>query len=161
VIEIVLSSAPDCGDSSPRIPRPLVNARALGSRIGFFPSERHCHSSTSQGELALVVGGSFKIHLYLKFIRRPSNQSGDSTFHAQTHVPTEPAQAIEEARIPLAHEDPRRPESSLAPPRQGAQAGLGETRFPRIVQRRGHECPLTRDCARHSGRLVSLRYEAP
>src|SRR5256885_11335261 len=53
-------------------------------------------------------------------------------FHAQAYIPTQPAQAIEEARISLAHEDPGRPESSFPPPRQGAQAGLSKTRFPRI-----------------------------
>jgi Ribonuclease P. len=52
----------------------------------------------------------------------------------EAYIPTQPAQAIKEARISLAHEDPRRPKGTFSPPRQGAQAGLSKTRFPRIVQ---------------------------
>jgi hypothetical protein len=75
-------------------------------------------------------GGS--CHLYYWFAIRLSNRSGASTFHAQAYIPTQPAQAIEEAWLSHAHEDPGRPEGAIAPPRQGAQAGLGETRFPRV-----------------------------
>src|SRR5579864_3501360 len=72
-------------------------------------------------------------HLYSSFVLRPSTESGAAIFHAQAYIPTQPAQAIQEARISHAHEDPGRPEGAFPPPRQGAQAGLGETRFPRIV----------------------------
>src|SRR5579871_6010693 len=50
------------------------------------------------------------------------------TFHAQAYIPTQPAQAIQEARISHAHEDPGRPEGSCPPPRQGAQARAEERR---------------------------------
>jgi hypothetical protein len=71
-------------------------------------------------------------HLYSSFVLIPSTESGAATFHAQAYIPTQPAQAVQEARIPHAHEDPGRPKSSISPPRQGAQAGLCETRLPRI-----------------------------
>ena len=74
--------------------------------------------------------------LYLRFALRPLKQSGASYF-AQAYIPTQPAQAIEGARISHAHEDPGRQEGNFPPARQGAQAGLGKTRFPRIVQWRG------------------------
>lgn len=72
--------------------------------------------------------------LYLRFVPRPLKQSGASTFHAQAYIPTQPAQAIEEAWISLAHEDPGRPEGTFPPPRQGAQAGLSKTGLPRIAE---------------------------
>ena len=72
--------------------------------------------------------------LYLRFALRLPNESGARTFHAQAYIPTQPAQAIEDTRISHAHEDPGRQEGNFPPARQGAQTGLGETRFPRIVQ---------------------------
>jgi hypothetical protein len=85
------------------------------------------------------VGGKLRSHssfvsnaaadLYFWFALTPSNKSGAAIFHAQTHVPTESAQAIEEARVSHAHEDSGRPESTFPPPRQGAQAGLRQTWF--------------------------------
>jgi len=80
-------------------------------------------------------GGNAGGDLYLRFALTLSKQSGASYF-AQAYIPTQPAQAIEGARISQAHEDPGRQESNFPPARQGAQAGLGETRFPRIIQRR-------------------------
>src|ERR1700736_5879415 len=77
--------------------------------------------------------------LYLRFALTLSKESGASYF-AQAYIPTQPAQAIEDTRISRAHEDPGRQGSYFPPARQGAQAGLGETRFPRIVQWRGYEC---------------------
>ena len=74
--------------------------------------------------------------LYLRFALTLSKESGASYF-AQAYIPTQPAQAIEGTRISHAHEDPGRQESNFPPSRQGAQAGLGETRFPRIVPWRG------------------------
>jgi len=58
--------------------------------------------------------------LYLRFALTLSKQSGAATFHAQTYIPTQPAQAVQEAWIPYAHEDPGRPESSFPPSREGA-----------------------------------------
>ena len=58
--------------------------------------------------------------LYLRFALTLSKQSGAATFHAQTYIPTQPAQAVQEAWIPHAHEDPGRPESSFPPSREGA-----------------------------------------
>jgi len=81
------------------------------------------------------VGANAHADLYLQFVLSLWNESGAATFHAQAYIPTQPAQAIEKARISLAHEDPRRPKSSFSPPRQGAQAGLCETRFPSIEGR--------------------------
>ena len=102
-------------------------------------------------------------HLYCWFAIRLTNRSGASTFHAQTYIPTQPAQAIEEARLSHAHEDPGRPEGASAPPRQGAQAGLGETRFPRVglVRARAQPQGNTGSHRRHlsivvpAGRLAS------
>src|SRR5579864_3541625 len=74
--------------------------------------------------------------LYLRFALTLSKESGASYF-AQAYIPTQPAQAIEDTRISHAHEDPGRQESNFPPARQGAQAGLGKTRFPRIIQWRG------------------------
>src|SRR5580704_17512837 len=82
-------------------------------------------------------GGIAQGDLYLRFALTLSKQSGASTFHAQAYIPTQPAQAIEDTRISHAHEDPGRQEGYFPPARQGAQTGLGETRFPRIVQWRG------------------------
>lgn len=81
----------------------------------------------------LLFGTNAAPHLYSTFGSRPLNESGAATFHAEAYIPTQPAQAIEEARISLAHEDPGRPEGSFPPPRQGAQAGLCKARIPRII----------------------------
>ena len=81
-----------------------------------------------------AFGGNAGRDLYLRFALTLSKESGAATFHAQAYIPTQPAQAIEDTRISQAHEDPGRQESYFPPARQGAQAGLGETRFPRIVQ---------------------------
>jgi hypothetical protein len=80
-----------------------------------------------------TVGRNRAIHLYLRFALTPSNESGVATFHAQAYIPTQPAQAIQDTRISHAHEDPGRQEGHFPPARQGAQAGLGKTRLPRIV----------------------------
>ncbi len=86
-------------------------------------------------------GGNAGGDLYLRFALTLSKESGAATFHAQAYIPTQPAQAIEDTRISQAHEDPGRQESYFPPARQGAQTGLGKTRFPRIVQWRGRERP--------------------
>jgi hypothetical protein len=91
-------------------------------------------------------GGNAGSDLYLRFALIQSKESGASYF-AQAYIPTQPAQAIEGTRISQAHEDPGRQESYFPPSRQGAQAGLGETRFPRIVQWRGHNAAPVRCCA--------------
>jgi ribonuclease P protein component len=72
-------------------------------------------------------------HLYSSFVLSPSFVSGAAIFHAQAYIPTQPAQAIEEAWLSRAHEDPGRPESAFPPPRQGAQAGFREAGFPRVT----------------------------
>src|SRR5271157_2336524 len=58
---------------------------------------------------------------------------GAGIFDAETYISTQPAQALEEARVPDPHEDEERGRSAVAPPGQGAQARLGETGFPRVV----------------------------
>ncbi len=80
--------------------------------------------------------------------RRTSQEQ--RTFHAEAYIPTQPAQAIQEARISHAHEDPGRPEGFIPPPRQGAQAGLSEAWFPRIVPCAADH-PRTRE---HSTRVL-------
>jgi len=54
-------------------------------------------------------------------------------FDAETYISTQPAQALEEARVPDSHEDEERGCSAVAPPGQRTQARLGETGFPRVV----------------------------
>jgi hypothetical protein len=92
-----------------------------------------------QGKGERRFGGNAGRDLYLRFALTLSKESGASYF-AQAYIPTQPAQAIEDTRISRAHEDPGRQESYFPPARQGAKAGLGETRFPRIVQWRGYDC---------------------
>ena len=97
--------------------------------------------------------------LYLRFALTLSKESGASYF-AQAYIPTQPAQAIEDTRISRAHEDPGRQESNFPPARQGAQAGLGKTRFPRIVQRRGEKPrppAVMPDILRHPVALVTWK----
>ena len=99
--------------------------------------------ATDVGRLSYGLAGFAPIapcHLYSSFTLGPSSSQEQLLFHAQAHIPTQPAQAIEEARISHAHEDPGRPEGAIPPPRQGAQAGLGETRFPRIVPCLAADC---------------------
>jgi len=91
-------------------------------------------------------GGIAQGDLYLRFALTLSKESGAATFHAQAYIPTQPAQAIEDTRISQAHEDPRRQEGYFPPSCQGAQAGLGETRFPRLVQWRGQASALPLLC---------------
>ena len=55
-----------------------------------------------------------------------------TSFHAQTHLPAQPASPLEDAWIPYPDEDQERPGSNLAPARQGSQAGFSEARFPRV-----------------------------
>ena len=80
------------------------------------------------------LGGSASGHLYSTFALIPLSESGAATFHAQAYIPTQPAQAIQDTWISHAHEDPGRQEGNFPPPRQGAQAGLGKTRFPRVAR---------------------------
>src|SRR5947209_13376533 len=127
--------------------RPLQRSRASGNQVeGVMLSA--CRFSGGAKHLACVakvlrrrgnqtlhppLGATAPRHLYSSFALIPSTQSGAPTFHAQTYIPTQPAQAIQEARISHAHEDPGRPESSFPPSRQGTQAGLSEARIPRII----------------------------
>ncbi len=111
------------------------NCRGEGAEFAVNPTSRKSGETWARNFLLLSstfrrpVGRNPRADLYLQFALRPTNESGAAIFHAQAYIPTQPAQAIEEARLSRAHEDPGRPESSVAPPRQGAQAGLGEARF--------------------------------
>jgi len=77
--------------------------------------------------------GDTRRHLYLPFASSKLMQSGAKIFDAETYISTQPAQALEEARLPDSHEDQKRGRSPVAPPGQGAQARLGEAGFPRVV----------------------------
>src|SRR5215467_10721647 len=94
-----------------------------------FPVKFYRKRQVPRIDGAPPVGAPAAADLYLRFALRPLNESGAATFHAQAYIPTQPAQAKQEARVSHAHEDPRRPESTVPPPRQGAQAGLSEARF--------------------------------
>ena len=113
-------------------------------------------------------------HLYLRFALGKSIQSfrlskGAGIFDAETYISTQPAQALEEARVPDSHEDEERGRSAVAPPGQGTQARLGETGFPRVVFPRksvaGCQLPVARKngaaswqragCIVQDGELVS------
>jgi ribonuclease P protein component len=60
-------------------------------------------------------------------------ESGAAIFHAQAYIPTQPAQAKQEAWFSHAHEDPGRQKGDFPPPRQRAEAGFREARLPRIA----------------------------
>ena len=72
-------------------------------------------------------------HLYFSFASRQLIQSGAGIFHAQTYISTQPAQALEKARVPDSDEDEERSQGAVAAPGQGTQARLGEAGFPRVV----------------------------
>jgi ribonuclease P protein component len=72
-------------------------------------------------------------HLYSSFALTSSTESGAAIFHAQAYIPTQPAQAKQEAWLSHAHEDPGRPEGNFPPPRQRAQAGLRQTGLSRVA----------------------------
>jgi ribonuclease P protein component len=72
-------------------------------------------------------------HLYSSFALTLSTESGAAIFHAQAYIPTQPAQAKQEAWISRAHEDPGRQKGNFPPPRQRAEAGLREARLPRVA----------------------------
>src|SRR5271165_2549087 len=72
-------------------------------------------------------------HLYLPFALTLSTESGAAIFHAQAYIPTQPAQAKQEAWFSHAHEDPGRQKGDFPPPRQGTEAGLRKTRLPRVA----------------------------
>jgi len=81
--------------------------------------------------------------------------SGAGIFDAETYISTQPAQALEEARVPDSHEDQERGRSAVAPPGQGTQARLGETGFPRVV------FPPRAAKGRHLCRNFEVRADAP
>jgi ribonuclease P protein component len=72
-------------------------------------------------------------HLYFLFALTLSTESGAAIFHAQAYIPTQPAQAEQEAWFSHAHEDPGRQKGDFPPPRQGTEAGLRKTRLPRVA----------------------------
>jgi ribonuclease P protein component len=72
-------------------------------------------------------------HLYLPFALTLSTESGAAIFHAQAYIPTQPAQAKQEAWFSHAHEDPGRQEGNFPPPRQGTEAGFRKTWLPRVA----------------------------
>jgi hypothetical protein len=79
-------------------------------------------------------------------------QSGAGIFDAETYISTQPAQALEEARVPDSHEDQERGRSAVAPPGQGTQARLGETGFPRVVYPPQSSCLWTvPSCQKRAG----------
>src|SRR5208337_1455559 len=90
-------------------------------------------------------------HLYLRFALSHLMQSGAGIFDAETYISTQPAQALEEARVPDSHEDEKRGRSAVAPPGQGTQARLGETGFPRVVFPRTSVASRQMPVARRSG----------
>jgi hypothetical protein len=146
----------------PALPRRAFPCRRLVARFIRAPESCACGwrdvasyvSTKCDSVSACPFGGNAARDLYLRFALTLSKESGASYF-AQAYIPTQPAQAIEDTRISRAHEDPGRQESYFPPSRQGAQAGLGKTRFPRIVQRRGEESRVpTRCCARHVARVT-------
>jgi ribonuclease P protein component len=111
--------------ASVRTPNPWVRILLRGRQ--FFPK-----SNTPGHTPARVCWGSQR-HLYLPFASRKLIHSGAGIFNAETHISTQPAQALEEARVPDSHEDQERGRSAVAPPGEGTQARLGETGFPRVV----------------------------
>jgi ribonuclease P protein component len=72
-------------------------------------------------------------HLYSSFVLTLSTESGAAIFHAQAYIPTQPAQAKQEAWFSHAHEDPGRQKGDFPPPRQGTEAGFREARLPRVA----------------------------
>jgi hypothetical protein len=60
---------------------------------------------------------------------------GAPFFHAQAHIPTQPPQTCQEARIPQPHEDQERSGGSFASSRQGAQTRIREAWLSRVVFR--------------------------
>ena len=109
----------------------LVDTLTLGT------SSKTCVSCLASLSCHPPRTGQFGIdaprHLYSSFAFTPSTELGVAIFHAQAYIPTEPAQAKQEAWLSHAHEDPRRPEGDFPPPRQGTQAGFRETRIPRVA----------------------------
>ena len=75
------------------------------------------------------TGASFILRVCLNAIASQEFVS----FHAETYIPTQPPQTVEEARLSFADEDQERRQGAVAPSRQGAQARLGEARLPRVV----------------------------
>ena len=69
---------------------------------------RHPHEwsiATSQGPGARILpfAGHPHRHLYFQFALGQSILSGATTFHAETDFSTQPAQTLEEARLPRSH----------------------------------------------------------
>jgi hypothetical protein len=73
-------------------------------------------------------------HLYSRFVLRHFSRLGACTFHAQAHIPAQPAPPVQETRLPFADEDAGGPEGFVAAPRQGAQARFGQARIPRVAR---------------------------
>lgn len=84
-------------------------------------------------------------------------QLGAGIFDAETYISTQPAQALEEARVPDSHEDEKRGRSAVASPGQGAQARLGEAGFPRVVFLR----KTVAGCQLRVARKRGTGYESP
>jgi ribonuclease P protein component len=95
---------------------------------------RRAGSGQDDGESAAEALGAFGArHLYLQFALSQLIQSGAGIFDAETYISTQPAQALEEARVPDSHEDEERGRSAIAPASQRAQTRISETGFPRVV----------------------------
>ena len=55
--------------------------------------------------------------------------------NAEAHIPTQPSSPVQDARVSFSHEDQERTGGDFPPSRQGTQARLRNTRFPRVSQR--------------------------
>jgi ribonuclease P protein component len=98
-----------------------------------FGSERDSKSRKQRQNRTRPFALTASRHLYLRFALTLSRESGAAIFHAQAYIPTQPAQAKQEARVSHAYEDPGRPEGDFPPPRQRTEAGLGEAWLPRVA----------------------------
>jgi hypothetical protein len=89
-------------------------------RSAAFGGRRHTTPSQSPPSSAILT-----ICPAHNFLNR-----GAATFHAEAHVPAQPASPLEDARISHPDEDEERTSGALAPARQGSQARFGEARVP-------------------------------
>jgi hypothetical protein len=89
--------------------------------------------SSRASRLTAFVCSPSHPHLYSRFVFPHFFRLGASTFHAQAHIPAQPAPPVQETRLPFADENARRPEGFVAAPRQRAQTRFRETWIPRVA----------------------------
>jgi len=75
---------------------------------------------TDERELRTALCPQPSRHLYSTFALTLSRESGAAIFHAQAYIPTQPAQAKQEAWLSHAHEDPGRQKGDFPPRAKGA-----------------------------------------